>query len=213
MSRDDAGEGPVSFSRRDFLKGAGAAAIATSALQAGPGASPALAQPVRDQGFEVRGPQAVSIELKVNGNVHKVAVEPRATLLDTLRNQLDVTGPKKICDRGACSGCVVLLNEQPVCSCLTLAIDCEGAAITTVEGLAHGDELHPVQAAFVEHDALQCGFCTPGMVMSVTALLKRKPDATLDDVKHAVAGNICRCGTYPKVFEAALAAGKKMQGR
>jgi xanthine dehydrogenase YagT iron-sulfur-binding subunit len=215
MNLDDQEVGPTSFTRRDFLRTAGAAAVATSVAGSAAAAQvkPAAPAPTADKGFTVQGPGAIALELKVNGQVRKVSVEPRATLLDTLRDQLDVTGPKKICDRGACSGCLVFLQDKAVCSCLTLAIDCPGQEIVTVEGLVDGDKLHPVQEAFVEHDALQCGFCTPGMVIAVTALLKRKPDATLDEVKHAVSGNLCRCGTYPKVFEAALAAGKKMGGR
>jgi xanthine dehydrogenase YagT iron-sulfur-binding subunit len=119
-----------------------------------------------------------------------------------------MTGTKVVCDRGSCSACTVWLDGTPVNSCMTFALDVGSRAITTIEGLAKGGQLHPVQAAFVEHDALQCGYCTPGMVMSCAALLARNPKPTLDDVRHATSGNLCRCGTYPKVFEATLAAAK-----
>jgi aerobic-type carbon monoxide dehydrogenase small subunit (CoxS/CutS family) len=123
-----------------------------------------------------------------------------------------LTGTKIGCDRGACSACTVWLDGTPVSSCMTLALDARGKAVTTIEGLADGDKLHPVQQAFVDHDAMQCGFCTPGMVMSCAALLNRKPDPTLDDVKHAISGHICRCGAYPNIFNATLSvAGKKTE--
>jgi aerobic-type carbon monoxide dehydrogenase small subunit (CoxS/CutS family) len=133
-------------------------------------------------------------------------VDPRATLAEALRMDLGLTGTKVVCDRGACSACTVWLDGIPVCACMTFALDAASRAITTVEGLARGGVLHPVQQAFVEHDAAQCGFCTPGMVMSCAALLQRNPAPTLDDVRAATSGNLCRCGTYPKVFEATLAA-------
>jgi aerobic-type carbon monoxide dehydrogenase small subunit (CoxS/CutS family) len=128
------------------------------------------------------------------------------TLLDALRGHLGLYGTKLVCDRGACGACTVFLDGNPVTSCMILAADARGHGITTIEGLGSPGRMHPVQAAFVQNDALQCGFCTPGMIMSITAALKRNPRATLDDIKHAVAGNICRCGTYPHVFQAALAA-------
>jgi aerobic-type carbon monoxide dehydrogenase small subunit (CoxS/CutS family) len=128
------------------------------------------------------------------------------TLLGVLRDQLGLTGAKLVCDRGACGACTVHLDGRPVVSCMVLAARARGHRITTIEGLGSPDRMHPVQSAFVAHDALQCGFCTPGMVMSVAAELKRNPAANLDDIKLAVAGNICRCGTYPHVFRAALQA-------
>ena len=131
------------------------------------------------------------------------------TLLEALRGPLGLTGPKLVCDRGACGACTVHLEGTPVNACMMLAIDARGREIITIEGLGTPDRMHPVQRAFVEADALQCGFCTPGMVMSVTAALVANPALTPDDVKHAVAGNICRCGTYPHVLKAALAAAAK----
>jgi aerobic-type carbon monoxide dehydrogenase small subunit (CoxS/CutS family) len=138
-----------------------------------------------------------------------VQVEPRTTLLNTLRNHLDLTGAKLVCDRGSCGACTVHVDGKPVYSCMMLAIDAQGKKITTVEGLAKGGRLTPVQQEMVNKDGYQCGYCTPGFVMSLTALLNENPNPTLDDVKMATSGNICRCGTYPRIFEAALAAAKK----
>ncbi|MDA0712184.1 MAG: 2Fe-2S iron-sulfur cluster-binding protein, partial [bacterium] len=129
-----------------------------------------------------------------------------------MRQKLDITGPKPICERGSCGGCTVLVDKLPVYSCMMLAIDAVGKEITTVEGLVTNGEMDSVQKAFVAHDAQMCGFCTPGFVVSVRALLDRNPNPTLDDVKMAVSGNTCRCGTYPRVFEAALAAAKLERG-
>jgi len=199
-------------SRRGFLKGAGLSAAGAALLDTGltamREASAAVAGP------PVVGPGRVPVTLVVNGKARKIEVEPRTTLAEALRNDVGLTGTKVVCDRGSCSACTVLLGETPVCSCMTLAVDVGDRPVTTVEGLAEGDTLHPVQEAFVEHDALQCGFCTPGMVMSCAALLKRNPNPTLEDVQAATAGNLCRCGTYPKVFEATLAAaGRAAAGR
>jgi xanthine dehydrogenase YagT iron-sulfur-binding subunit len=157
----------------------------------------------------VLGPGKVAIKLTVNGTVHALEIEPRTTLLTALRDHLGLTGAKPVCDRGACGACTVHLDGTPVCSCMMLALDARGKNITTIEGLEHKGKLAPIQQAFIEHDALQCGFCTPGMIMSCQALLGKNPDPTLDDVKAAVAGNLCRCGTYPKVFAAAMAAARK----
>ncbi|HEV2037495.1 MAG TPA: (2Fe-2S)-binding protein [Candidatus Eremiobacteraceae bacterium] len=152
------------------------------------------------------GPNQAPITLKINGKSQHISIEPRTTLAEALRFELGLTGTKVACDRGSCSACTVWLDKMPVCSCMTLAVDVGNRAITTIEGLAHGDELHPVQAAFIEHDALQCGFCTPGMIMSCAALLERNPKPTVDDVRSATSGNLCRCGTYPKVFAATVNA-------
>jgi aerobic-type carbon monoxide dehydrogenase small subunit (CoxS/CutS family) len=190
--------------RRGFLKGAGftaaGAAIIDSGLLAAAHASSAGSDPV------VAGPGPVPVTLRVNGAEHKIKVEPRTTLAEALRFELGLTGTKVVCDRGSCSACTVWLDSMPVCSCMTLAVDVGQRAVTTIEGLARGDELHPVQEAFIEHDAMQCGFCTPGMIMSCAALLKQNPRPTLEDVRDATSGNLCRCGTYPKVFDATLAA-------
>jgi aerobic-type carbon monoxide dehydrogenase small subunit (CoxS/CutS family) len=193
----------VTLTRRDLLFGVGATAAASAALEDCKPPDP----PVGGEGAV--GPGAVRLTLRVNGREHALAVEPRATLADVLRFDLALTGTKVVCDRGSCSACTVWIDGAPVVSCTTFALDAVGREVTTIEGLARGDALHPVQAAFVEHDAMQCGFCTPGMVMSCAALLARNASPTIDDVRAATSGNLCRCGTYPKVFAATLAAAKK----
>lgn len=158
------------------------------------------------------GPEPVPIVLTVNSVMHTLQVEPRMTLAEAVRGPLGLTGTKIACNRGACSACTVWLDGRPVCSCMMLAINVGARSVTTIEGLAHGDELHPVQAAFIEHDALQCGFCTPGMAMSCAALLERTPDPTAEDVQAAIGGHFCRCGAYPHVVAATLAAAKARKG-
>jgi aerobic-type carbon monoxide dehydrogenase small subunit (CoxS/CutS family) len=191
----------VEFSRRGFLKGAGITAATTVIESAN-----ALARDAKDalHSAQTVGPDALPIKLHINGHEHAVTVEPRYTLAQTLRDNLGLTGTKVGCDRGSCSACTVWIDKVPALACMTLAVDSVGREITTIEGLSHGDTMHAVQAAFVKHDAMQCGFCTPGMVMSCAALLERNPNPKLEDVKHAVSGNLCRCGTYPKVFAATL---------
>jgi xanthine dehydrogenase YagT iron-sulfur-binding subunit len=188
-------------SRRTFLKSAGLASAGVALLE-----QTAAGQAA--QRSNVQGPGKVQLKLRINGQVQGVSVEPRTTLADALRDELHMTGTKVVCDRGACSACTVMLDNMPVCSCMTLAVDVGNRNVTTVEGLAKGNNLHPVQAAFVAHDALQCGFCTSGMVMSCAALLNKNPNPSPADVRTAISGNICRCGTYPKVMEAALAASR-----
>jgi xanthine dehydrogenase YagT iron-sulfur-binding subunit len=152
------------------------------------------------------GPEVARLELQINGKSVVVDADPATTLVEVLRDTLGLTGTKVGCDRGACSACSVWVDGQVISSCLTFALDVRGKAIVTIEGLAQEGQLHPVQQAFIEHDALQCGFCTPGMVMSCARLVDDNPDCTLDDVKQAVSGHLCRCGTYPNVFKATLAA-------
>ncbi|WP_243648100.1 (2Fe-2S)-binding protein [Acidipila rosea] len=196
----------MEFSRRGFLKGAGITAASTVIESAN-----ALARDAKDglSGPQAVGPDAIPIKLRINGQEHAVTVEPRYTLAQTLRDNLEMTGTKVVCDRGSCSACTVWIDKTPALACMTLAVDAVGREITTIEGLSHGETMHPVQAAFVKHDAMQCGFCTPGMVMSCAALLERNPNPKLSDVKHAVSGNLCRCGTYPKVFAATLDAAQQ----
>jgi xanthine dehydrogenase YagT iron-sulfur-binding subunit len=191
----------VEVSRRGFMKGAGLTA-ATTVIES----ASALARGTKEAVAADRsvGPSALPVRLHVNGHEHTVSIEPRYTLAETLRDNLGLTGTKVVCDRGSCSACTVWLDGTPALACMTLAIDAAGRTITTIEGLSQGDHMHPVQAAFVKHDAMQCGFCTPGMVMSCAALLERNPNPQLADVKQAVSGNLCRCGTYPKVFAATL---------
>ena len=191
-------ESRAGFSRRTFLKTAGAGAAVTSLTGVAVGAASAA----------VLGPGPVPLTLKINGAAKTVSVEPRVTLLRALRNHLDLTGAKEICDRGSCGGCTVILDGEPIASCLMLAADAEGHEITTVEGLGSPEAMSPVQAAFVEADALQCGFCTPGFVVASTALLRKNPNPTLEEVKDGLAGNVCRCGTYSRVFEAVQKAAK-----
>jgi len=195
------------ISRRSFIKGAGAVAAAAGLVRVPSAAAEQKSLPAGVA--ESLGPAAESVELKINGQTFKFTIEPRVTLLGALREHLGLTGTKLVCDRGACGACTVHLDGRPVTSCMILAIDARGHEVMTIEGLGTPAKMHPVQAAFVEHDALQCGFCTPGMVMSVAAALERNPAATIDDIKDATAGNICRCGTYTHVFEAALSVAKR----
>jgi 4-hydroxybenzoyl-CoA reductase gamma subunit len=146
------------------------------------------------------------IELRVNGQVRDVVVEPQMTLLEALRERLGLTGTKRGCDMGQCGACTVLLDGQPVRSCLTLATDAQGQEITTIEGLAQSGELHPLQRTFHEHGAIQCGFCTPGMILTAAALLDENPSPTVREVKQAISGNLCRCTGYVKIIEAIMAA-------
>jgi aerobic-type carbon monoxide dehydrogenase small subunit (CoxS/CutS family) len=190
------------FGRRNLFLGVGVAAAATPVLES---CEPAKVPP---SAAGVLGPSPVTVVLRVNGADARVTVEPRATLADVLRHELGLTGTKVACDRGACSACTVWLDAAPVCACTTFALDAVGRQVTTIEGLARGDVLHPVQQAFIDQDAMQCGFCTPGMIMSCAALLARKSNPTLDDVRAATSGNLCRCGTYANVFEATLTAAR-----
>ncbi len=155
-----------------------------------------------------RGPSAVDVSLTINGKSVSVNVAPDRSLLDTLRNSLGLTGAKKVCNEGDCGACTVLVDGRPVYSCLSLALACEGKTIETVEGLSSGGELHPVQQAFIEHDAYQCGFCTPGQVMSIVALLRADPSAREEDVRRAVSGNLCRCGAYANIVAAGVSASR-----
>ena len=199
------------LSRRLFLRGsalttAGATMVnATSTLLT-------HAEPVESGGASAARPNAVAVTLRINGAARTVQVEPRATLAEVLRGPLGLTGTKIACDRGACSACTVLIEGSPICSCMMLAVDVGVRQITTIEGLARGDTLHPVQQAFIEHDALQCGYCTPGMVMSCAALLERTPEPDAEDVRAAISGHLCRCGAYPHVVAATLAAAKARRG-
>ena len=155
-----------------------------------------------------RGPESVPVTLTVNGREVQVLIEPRRTLLSVLREELGLTGAKRGCGRGQCGACTVILDGETAYACMTLAIDCEGRSIRTVEGLAEGEALHPVQQAFVEHDGYQCGFCTPGQVMSAVALLEHNPQPTEAQVRHEMAGNLCRCGAYPNIVKAVIAAAR-----
>ena len=186
MSNKDNAPG---VSRRDFLKISGIAASAPLII------GPKVIE-VEGEQVPVHGPDAVPVNLVVNGKRLTANVEPRMTLLDTLRENLDITGPKRVCDRGECGACTVLIDGKAVYSCTTLAIEAQGKQIITAEGLAAGAEASPVQAAFVNNDAQQCGFCTPGFTIAATAFLKKHPNASDAQIADGMAGNFCRCGTY-----------------
>jgi xanthine dehydrogenase YagT iron-sulfur-binding subunit len=189
-------------SRRVFFKTVGTTAAATSISAVSQVASGALAK----EDDSIRGPGPIDVTLSINGEARKLSIEPATTLLAALRVNLNLTGSKEICDRGSCGGCSVLIDGKLVASCMMLAVDAEGSAITTVEGLSKDGKLDPVQEAFIRHDALQCGYCTPGLVVACRALLDRNPKPTLDEIKHGISGNICRCGTYTNIFNAVLVA-------
>jgi xanthine dehydrogenase YagT iron-sulfur-binding subunit len=215
-NRDDQ-ETRARLSRRQFLKGVGVVG-AGSGLAAeilGPEAADAAPGPLQNPPAGVTlKPGLLPITLHVNGQDATMEVEPRTTLLNALRNHADppITGPKLVCDQGACGCCTVIVDGKTMYGCMLLAVDVVGKKITTVEGLAKDGKLNPVQQAFVEKDAMMCGFCTPCFVMSCQALLESNPNPTLDQVKSACAGNVCRCGTYPHIFEAAMSAAGKMRG-
>ena len=202
MSKEDF----PSFSRRDFLKTAGVGSLATAVTTA----TEADAQ--TPAGPRVLGPGDVPVALTVNGKRQDLRIEPRVTLLDALRNRADLTGNKRVCDRGTCGACTMIVDGRTVYSCSTLAIDVQGKQIRTVDGLANGATLHPVQQAFCDVDALMCGFCTPGFVVATVALLEKYPNATSEEAKRELNGNICRCGTFVRVFEAAMKAKTMMGG-
>jgi len=188
------------FTRRDLVRGALVGAAAAAVPTRAPGAP-------MDRAL---GPHAVPIALKINGKMEKLLVEPRVVLADALRERMGLTGTKVVCGRGACGACTVLVDGVAQCSCLLLAAEVQGRAITTIEGLKTDKRLAPIQEAFVAADALQCGFCTSGMVMSCKTLLDRNPKPSRDQIREAVSGNLCRCGTYPHVFDAVeRAAGMK----
>jgi xanthine dehydrogenase YagT iron-sulfur-binding subunit len=193
-------------SRRNFLKTAGVSGLATAVTSVG------VAEVDAQSGPAVVGPGDVPITLMVNGKRIDLRIEPRVTLLNAIRNRADLTGNKRVCDRGACGACTMIVDGRTVYSCSTLAIEVQGKQIRTVDGLANGNTLHPVQQAFVDTDGLMCGFCTPGFVMATVALLERTPNPTLDQAKKGLDGNICRCGTFVRIMEAALKAKGVVRG-
>lgn len=194
------------LSRRDFLKITGVSAAAPLVA----GAVAIAADAPQEQA--VQGPGKVPISLNINGKRYNAQLEPRVTLLDALRDQFELTGAKRVCDRGTCGACTVLLDGKAVYSCSVFAIDMQSRAITTVEGLGHPGNLHPVQQAFVDNDAQQCGFCTPGFVVACKAFLDEHPKPTLEQIKHGLGGNFCRCGTYAGIRAAVMQAAKAGNG-
>jgi xanthine dehydrogenase YagT iron-sulfur-binding subunit len=197
---------PGGLSRRGFLKGIGVTSVATGLL------TPSTLEETLAAESKVLGPGEVPLTLKINGQDRQLNVEPRVTLLDALRNRLDLTGAKKVCDRGTCGACTVLVDGQPVYSCSMLALEAEGKAITTIEGIGTPGRLNPVQEAFVHHDAQQCGFCTPGFVVASTAFVRKNPNASLEQVRKGLGGNLCRCGTYAGMMLAVVDAAKAGKG-
>lgn len=189
-------------SRRGFLKGIGTgvvgAAVATK-VKVGSAQEPPAAQ----------WDGKVPVELRVNGRTHKLMLEPRVTLAKALRNYLGLTGTKIVCDRGECGGCTVLMDNKPVYSCQVLAVEAQGHDIVTIEGLLNGEELDPLQKAFVEHDAMQCGFCTPGQIMAAKGLLLKNPNPSREEIIRGMSGNLCRCAAYPGIIRAVEAVAKK----
>jgi xanthine dehydrogenase YagT iron-sulfur-binding subunit len=189
-------------SRREFLKISGISVAVP--LVAGPKLVEAAGEKV-----PVYGPGRVPVELAVNGQKYKAQLEPRVTLLDALRNHFDITGAKRVCDKGECGACTVLMDNKPVYACSVLAIEVQGKQITTVESLMQAGKLHPVQQAFVDNDASQCGFCTPGFVVACKAFLDQHPHPTADQIRRGLSGNLCRCGTYAGIHKAIAQAARK----
>jgi len=189
-------------SRRDFLKISTIAAAVP--VVGGPRVVLAAAEEV-----PVHGPGKVPMEFSVNGKRYKASLEPRVTLLDALRDSLDITGAKRVCDKAECGACTVLLDDKAVYACSVLAIEAQGMKITTVESFTEGGQLHPIQQAFVDNDASQCGFCTPGFVVACKAMLDRHPDPTPEDLRHELSGNVCRCGTYAGIRAAVAQVARK----
>lgn len=191
--------------RRGFIRGVGlgSGVAGTGILETDAAAAPAV---------QIVGPGPAPVTLKVNGKQHTLNLEPRVTLLDALRDHLNYTGAKKVCDRASCGACTVIVGGKAVYACNTLAIEAQGKDIQTVESLSAGNKYHPLITAFVENDAQQCGFCTPGFVMASKAFLEQNPNPTYEEVKAGLGGNLCRCGTYIGLRNAVLQAAKQMKG-
>lgn len=198
---------PAGHSRRDFLRGSGVAAA--TAVLTGPAVG-MLDEAKAAEGEPKVLSGTVDIKLKVNGQERACQVEPRSTLLDTLRNRLDVTGPKRVCDRGTCGACTAIVDGDAVYSCTTLAVSCQGKTIETLESFDTGE--HSVPHAFHQHDGLMCGYCTPGFVTAVKSFLDKHPNATEEEIRKGIDGNICRCGTYVGVLAAAIQVAKATKG-
>ncbi len=206
MSDDDKPKGQSSgLSRRNFLKASGISLSVPLVIGH---------RVINVAGAEVKvyGPVKLPVTLLVNGKKQVAEVEPRVTLLEALRHELEVTGAKRVCDRGTCGACTVMLDGKLVYSCSVLAIDAQGKSITTVESLMQGDRLHPIQQAFIDNDAQQCGFCTPGFVMACKGFLDKNPDPTPAEVERGLGGNLCRCGTYVGIKAAVAQAAKSKRG-
>ena len=200
-------------SRRQFIRSLAAiSAGLTVAAPLGRAAIPEESIPQTAPPNSGSGLGLVRINLKVNGNTRRLFIDPRVTLLDALRDRLELTGTKKGCDRGTCGACTVHLDGRRVLSCLTLAVMAKEREVTTIEGLAKGDELHPVQAAFIECDGFQCGYCTPGQIMSAVACINEGHSGSEREIREFMSGNLCRCGAYPNIVDAIKIAAAKMKG-
>ena len=195
--------GKLRVSRRGFLKGMGVSTAAAAMATAMVPQLEAETAPL------VKGIREAAIVTEINGKKYRLAVKSHWTLLDVLRREIGLTGTKKTCDRSSCGACTVIMDGKTVYACSLLAVEADGRKITTIEALSDGDTLHPIQAAFIREDAYQCGFCTPGMIMSTKALLDSSPRASLADIKEALSGNICRCSAYPKITKAVLSLAQK----
>lgn len=203
----------TNISRRSFLKGVGTGTVAATVAPTILVGDAEIADAQTDEAIST-----AQIQLNINEQKYTIEVEARTTLLSVLRdgidttgNNVDLTGAKLICDRGECGGCTVLVDGKPVYACMMLAMDAQGKQITTVEGIADGETLHPVQDAFIKHDAMMCGFCTPGFIVASVALLNENKKPTLEEIKDGLSGNTCRCGTYPFIFDAVETAAQKMK--
>jgi aerobic-type carbon monoxide dehydrogenase small subunit (CoxS/CutS family) len=194
------------ISRRNFMKGLSSGVIGTTVVVK---TLPALGADTKEA-TGIAPAEKVALALKVNGQVVQVMIEPQTTLAELLREHLDLTGTKIVCNHGDCGGCTVLLNGQAVYSCHLLALDAAGKEVVTIEGLLQGEKLHPIQEAFIEHDGLQCGFCTPGQILAAQALLLKHPKPGPDQIKEGMAGNLCRCAAYPNILKSVLAAAEKV---
>jgi xanthine dehydrogenase YagT iron-sulfur-binding subunit len=197
-------------SRRDFLTTTGLGAVG---LAAAGGAAPASAEGDPAAPEMIGSAESIPIKLRINGRTHSLLAEARWSLLYVLREELGLTGSKEGCHRGECGSCTVLIDDEPRYACTTLAIEAEGKEITTLEGLLEGEDLGAVQQAFVEKDAYQCGYCTPGQVMAVEGLLRANPNPSLDEIRTGVSGNLCRCGAYVNIFKAAGRAAEIKRGK
>ncbi len=198
-------EDPAGVSRRGFIQTIGAGAIGAAAIGSAEAKSQQAAVPATPE-------EMAALTFTVNGRRHRMLVEPRWSLSYVIRERLQLTGTKTGCERGECGSCTVLVNGVPRYSCLTLAVEADGAEITTIEGLMHGEDLGPVQQAFAEKDAFQCGFCTPGQVVAAEGLLRATPKPTLEQIRHGMCGNLCRCGAYGHIFEAVARAAELRKG-
>ena len=213
MSDESEGRGLGRLSRRSFMRGMGTGVVGSAVISGHEAINPEAAEA---QGAGTLGPGPVRVTLNINGKDRALNIEPRVTLLSAMRNYMPaeeaLTGAKPGCEMGSCGACSVMVDGKVEYSCLLLAVDCQGKKIVTVEGLGRDGRLTAVQQAMLDKDGYMCGFCTPGFVISITALLQEKPNPTLEQVKEGLAGNLCRCGAYPNIFQAALAASKQRGG-